>query len=144
MSEQEIKMTDKELRYIALFSTITGADVVDCVETDNYLVFVVSKGHLTKALGKGGSKTKNLANLFKKRIKIIEYSDDVVEFVTNALRPVRVEEVKLAQRDDGKVIVVARVHPEEKGKTIGKGGKNITALKAIINRHHRLDSIIIE
>lgn len=144
MSDQEIKITDRELRYIALFSTFTETDVVDCIETDDYLIFIVGKGQLTKAVGKGGVKTKSLSALFKKKVKVIEYSDDVKEFIANAMKPIRVEEITLTERPDGRLIAIARVPPEEKGKTIGKGGKNVETLRRIVRRHHKVESIIIQ
>ena len=51
-----IKFTSREMRYIALFQSITGATVKDCiVDNDlNRIIFVVKEGNIGMAIGKKG------------------------------------------------------------------------------------------
>ena len=48
----EIVLTEDTLRYISLFEAITKANVKDCMDTDDKLVFVVDKGQGNIAVGK--------------------------------------------------------------------------------------------
>jgi len=51
-----IKFTSLEMRFIALFQSITGATVKDCiVDSDlNRIIFVVKEGNIGMAIGKRG------------------------------------------------------------------------------------------
>ena len=51
-----IRLTSREMRYIALFESITGANVKDCIIDDelNRIIFVVKQGDIGAAIGKGG------------------------------------------------------------------------------------------
>ncbi|MEM4343772.1 MAG: hypothetical protein QXT91_05485, partial [Candidatus Caldarchaeum sp.] len=71
-----IKLTEKEMKYIQMFETVTGAAVIDCVEEGETLTFIVRQGDMRKALSNKGSKIKELVRVFKKRIKVVEFTTD--------------------------------------------------------------------
>lgn len=144
MASQKVKFTERELRFISLFQEYTGTTVRDCVEDENMLIFVVDRGELGQAVGRRGIKAKELSNIFQKRLKIIEYSDDVAAFIANALKPANVKQVKVLEKDGGVKIAIAEVDPSDKGMTIGKGGKNIDLIKQIVKRHHGIEKIVIQ
>ncbi len=144
MSSQKLKFTEKELRYISLFQEYTGTTVKDCIEDESLLVFVVDRGELGQAVGKRGLKAKELSNIFQKRLKIIEYSDDAAAFIANALKPANVRQVKVLEKDGGVKIAVAELDPNDKGMTIGKGGKNINLIRQLVKRHHGIEKIVIQ
>ena len=68
-----IKLTGKEMRYIALFESITGASVKDCIldEEANRVIFVVKEGDVGMAIGKGGKNIHLLERMTSKRHEII-------------------------------------------------------------------------
>jgi N utilization substance protein A len=51
-----IKITCDEMRYIALFESISGASVKDCIvdEAEARAIFIVNPGQVGVAIGKGG------------------------------------------------------------------------------------------
>ena len=51
-----IRFTGREMRYIALFESITGATAKDCIVDDelNRIIFIVKEGDIGAAIGKGG------------------------------------------------------------------------------------------
>jgi len=51
-----IKITADEMRYIALFESISGASVKDCIidEEQGRAIFIVNMGQVGVAIGKGG------------------------------------------------------------------------------------------
>ena len=139
-----IKLTDKEMRYISLFEAATGANIIDCIEYGDLVVFVVGEGELPKALSSRGFRIQNFAKLIKKRIKVIEYSKDPAKFIQNALQPAKLlEPVRMSERPDGRKIAVAVVDPKYKAMAIGREGRMIELVRLLARRHHKVNHVII-
>ena len=121
-----IKLTSVEMRFIALFQSITGATVKDCiVDSDlNRIIFVVKEGSIGMAIGKRGKNIHYLEKITGKKHEVIEHSDNPAQFIKNALKPAKVDEVRITERMDGKTIAVISVNPKDKGVAIGKNGRN--------------------
>lgn len=140
-----IKITSTEMRYIALFESITGANVKDCIvdEEQGRVIFVVDEGQLGLAIGKGGRNIRTLESMTGKKHEIIEYSEDPVQFIKNALKPALVKEVRLTERTDGKKIAVVTVNPRDKGVAIGKNGRNAEKLRFLAKRYFDMQNVSI-
>jgi N utilization substance protein A len=140
-----IKFTSTEMRYIALFESITGASVRDCIidEEKGRIIFIVNKGQIGMAIGKGGKNIRILERMTGKRHEIIEYSDDPVEFIKNALKPAMVKEVRITERPDGRLMAVVTVHPRDKGVAIGKNGRNAERLRFLAKRYFQIQNVSI-
>lgn len=139
------KLTDKEMRYISLFEAATGANVIDCVESEGIIVFVVSPGDLPKALARRGAKIQQFARMIKKRVKVVEYSEDPAKFLQNALMPAKlIEPVRISERTDGRKVAVVTVDPKYKGMAIGKEGRTIELVRYLLRRHHKIDHVIVQ
>ncbi|MEM0375093.1 MAG: NusA-like transcription termination signal-binding factor [Nitrososphaerota archaeon] len=142
-NREGLKITEKEWRYIAIFEQLTDVEVLDYLELDDLIVFMVRKGDAGKAVGKGGRKLTDLSQLLGgKRVKVVEHSDDLKEFLVNAMLPANVKEVEITERD-GKVTAIVRVPEEEKGKAIGKGGKNLKAVRELLRRHFKVERLVL-
>ncbi|MEM1943562.1 MAG: NusA-like transcription termination signal-binding factor [Candidatus Caldarchaeum sp.] len=140
-----IKLTEKEMKYIQMFETVTGAAVIDCVEEGETLTFIVRQGDMHKALSNKGSKIKELVRVFKKRIKVVEFTTDASAFIKNLLYPAEViEPVKISERPDGKTVAMVTVNPRDKGVAIGKDGKNINLVRLLAKRHFNIEHISIQ
>ena len=135
-----IKFTSVEMRYIALFQSITGATVKDCiVDTDlNRIIFVVKEGSIGMAIGKKG---KNIHQLEKH--EVIEHSENPAQFIKNALKPAKVDEVRITERMDGKTIAVISVNPKDKGVAIGKNGRNAERIRFLAKRYFQIQNVSI-
>lgn len=140
-----IKITSTEMRYIALFESITGASVKDCIvdEEQGRVIFVVNEGQIGVAIGKGGRNIRTLESMTGKKHEIIEYSEDPVQFIKNALKPAMVKEVRLTERPDGKKIAVVAVNPRDKGVAIGKNGRNAERLRFLAKRYFDIQNVSI-
>jgi N utilization substance protein A len=140
-----IKITSTEMRYIALFESITGASVKDCIvdEEQGRVIFVVNEGQIGVAIGKGGRNIRTLESMTGKKHEIIEYSEDPVQFIKNALKPAIVKEVRLTERTDGKKIAVVTVNPRDKGVAIGKNGRNAERLRFLAKRYFDIQNVSI-
>ena len=140
-----IKLTEREMRYIQIFETVTGASVVDCVEDNDLLAFVVRKGDLGKALAKKGQMIKEISRMLRKRIKVIEFNEDPKVFLRNVLHPAEVyEPIRVTEKADGRKIMVVMVNPRDKGIAIGKDGRNIDLARYLVKRHFQIDHVIVQ
>ena len=125
------------MRYIALFESISGASVKDCIvdEIEQRAIFIVNQGQVGVAIGKGGRNIHTLERMTGKKHEIIEYSEDPVTFMKNALKPAAVREIRVTERTDGKKMAVITVNPKDKGVAIGKNGKNAERLRFLAKRY---------
>ncbi|MEM2114389.1 MAG: hypothetical protein QXS12_02940, partial [Candidatus Caldarchaeum sp.] len=55
-----------------------------------------------------------------------------------------IEPVRVAEKPDGKKIVVVSVNPRDKGVAIGKDGKNINLARLLVKRHFNIDHVTIQ
>ena len=140
-----IKLTSVEMRYIALFQSITGATVKDCIVDDdlNRLIFVVKEGNIGMAIGKRGKNIHQLEKMTGKKHEVIEHSENPAQFIKNALKPAKVDEVRITERMDGKKIAVISVNPKDKGVAIGKNGRNAERIRFLAKRYFNIQNVSI-
>jgi N utilization substance protein A len=141
----EVKLTTEGIRYIALFESLTQAIARDCYVDDenDRVIFVVKKGDMGLAIGKNGNNINRVKRSVGKHVEIVEYSDEVDEFVANALQPVFVKKVQVVVKENRKLAYV-EVMSKDRGISIGKNGRNIQRAKLLAQRHHGLADVIIQ
>jgi|ERR1035437_6105944 N utilization substance protein A len=141
----EVKLTTEGIRYIALFESLTGAIARDCYVDDenDRVIFVVKKGDMGLAIGKNGNNINRVKKSIGKHIEIVEYSDEVDEFVANALQPVFVKKVQVVVKENRKLAYV-EVMSKDRGIAIGKNGRNIQKAKVLGQRHYGIEDVIIK
>lgn len=140
-----IKLTSNEMRFIALFESITGATVKDCiVDNDlNRIIFVVKEGDVGMAIGRKGKNIRLLERMTGKKHEVIEHSENPAQFIKNALKPARVKEIRITERPDGKTIAVVSVNPRDKGIAIGKNGRNAERIRFLAKRYFEIQNVSI-
>lgn len=133
------------MRYIALFESITGATVKDCIIDDvlNRIIFIVKEGEVGIAIGKRGKNIHMLEKMTGKKHEIIEHSEKPAQFIKNALKPARVNEIRISERTDGKTIAVVSVNPKDKGVAIGKNGRNAERIRFLAKRYFQIQNVSI-
>jgi N utilization substance protein A len=133
------------MRYIALFESITNASAKDCIvdEEQGRVIFIINEGQIGVAIGRGGRNIHTLERMTGKKHEIIEYSEDPVRFIKNALKPAFVKEVRVTERADGKKMAVVAVNPKDKGVAIGKNGKNAERLRFLAKRYFQIQNVSI-
>lgn len=127
----KIVLDMQAMQTIALFEQLTGAHVKDCVPSDEQVIFIVHEGESAKAIGRGGQHVRNLENKLKKRVKIVEYHTDVMQFVKNVVAPLELKEVKM---EDSTVFLSAK-DLKTRGLLIGRGASNLRLFEAIVQRY---------
>jgi N utilization substance protein A len=140
-----IKFTNTEMKHIALFESISGASVKDCIVDEEHgrVIFIVKEGDIGAAIGKGGRNIRLLEKMTGKKHEIIEHSEDPVQFIKNVLKPAVVKEVRITKRSDGKTIAVVTVNPRDKGVAIGKNGRNAERLRFLVKRYFQIQNVSI-
>jgi len=140
-----IKITSQEMRFIALFESITGATVKDCiVDNDlNRIIFIVKEGNIGMAIGRRGKNIHLLERMTGKKHEVIEHSENPAQFIKNALKPAKVDEIRISERPDGKTIAVVSVNPRDKGVAIGKNGRNAERIRFLAKRYFQIQNVSI-
>jgi NusA-like KH domain protein len=115
------------IQSISLFQNLTGSSVVDAISDGDEIYFVVAQGQYGSTVGKGGIKVKNAERVFKKYIKVFEYSENMEEFLRNVLPGIQ----ELSKQEK---LVTVKIRQADKAKAIGKGGKNIRIITKFLQR----------
>lgn len=144
MSEK-IKLNPDEFRLLSLFQTVTTAIARDCVIDDKMerVIFVVNKGQMGMAIGKGGSNIKQLQNVITKKIELVEYSDNPIDFIKNIFNSNMINEVKLNDRIDGTKQVLVVVDIKKKGLIVGKDGRNVDKARTLAKRYFNISNVLV-
>jgi transcription termination/antitermination protein NusA len=142
---EKIKLTSDELRLMSLFQSITSVTARDCVVNDKMdrVIFIVNKGQMGLAIGKGGMTIRQLQNVVAKKVELFEYSEDASDFVRNILNPQMVNDVKITQRTDGSKQVVVLVDAKRKGVVVGKEGRNAEKARLLAKRYFQISNVLI-
>ena len=139
----DIQLSNENMQYINMTSKITNTDILDCMITDDKLVFIVKKGQLGAAIGIKAKNLEKLRGLFKKVIKFVEFDSDKERFVQNLCKPYKINNVVLEGEGDSTVAKV-EVDISDKSKIIGKNGRNIEVIRKLASRHHSIKDVQIK
>ena len=135
-----------EVRFINLFEMLTGAGAKDCIVDDENerIIFVVSEGEIAQAIGKGGANVHRVEVKMNKKIDVIEYSKDPLQFVRNLLHPLKPKNVYLAEKSTGEKVINVEVERKDKSVIFGSGKRLYNRLKMLLNRYHGISNIEVQ
>jgi transcription termination/antitermination protein NusA len=142
---EKIKLTSDELRLISLFQSITSAIARDCVvdEKMERVIFIVNKGQMGLAIGKGGATIRQLQNVVGKKVELVEYSDDPSEFIRNILNSDMVNEIRINDKMDGTRQAIVIVDAKKKGVVVGREGRNAEKARLLAKRYFQISNVLI-
>ncbi|MDP3728695.1 MAG: hypothetical protein Q8R18_04555 [bacterium] len=123
---------------INLFEKSTNAKVKDCFIEGDTLVFVVHPKELRKALEKGGEKIKRFSFSAKKRVRVIEFNENIEKFAMNLLYPLRPE----TEFKDGILLIHGR-DAKEKGQIYGREKTNLKRIQGIIDKYFKVEVKVV-
>ncbi len=132
-----------------IFADMLGVQPKDVVEDkeESRLIFVVEKGDLGRAVGRGGRKLKTMKRLLKDDInmdiEVVEYDDTPEGFIKNLLSPARVPKVEVVRDRDGQLVATAYVAEQDRSIAIGKNGRRIKRARLLARRWFDIDNIKI-
>ena len=139
----EIKLDADTLRIFAMFEGMTKASLKDVIDEEDRIIFVVEEGQIGRAVGKGAANLKRLRENMQKEVVLIGYAADREQMLKNVFHRFQVESVEWEDRN-GDIIAHVKVPQEEKGKAIGKGGRNIQLARMLMKRHHSVADVSVE
>ncbi|MEW5840365.1 NusA-like transcription termination signal-binding factor [Nitrososphaera sp.] len=141
----EIKLTSDELKLISLFSSVTSATARDCIVDDKMdrVIFVVNKGQMGLAIGKGGATIKQLQQVVGRKVELVEFSDNPADFIRNMLNADMVSDVRINDRMDGTKQAIVTVDQRKKGAVVGREGRNAEKARLLAKRYFNISSVLI-
>ena len=148
MAEKRVVLGPEAFRFLKMFKEMTGVMSIDVVidEEIGRLIYVVAKGDLGKAVGRGGRRLETMRKMVLKDlglgIEVVEYDDDLRSFIRNLLSPARVDEIELSG-EGNEVLVTARVQEEDLGIAIGRGGRRAKRARVMAKRWFNVDNVKI-
>jgi len=132
----KIKYTSDIIQYISIFESLTGARVRDCILND-FILFIVHENEMGKAIGKQGSNIKRVENTLKKKIKLVEFNNDVPQFVQNLIYPVKAKEIK---EEEG-IVTIYGEDTKSKGILIGRDRRNLNFINEVVKRYFEIGEV---
>ena len=133
----DILISNESIQYINMAANILKIDVIDCIVSEERLIFIVKKGHLGIAIGLKGKNLEKLRKLFKKNIKFVELDENKEKFIKNLCKPYKINNLTIEGSGDS-IVVKIEANASDKSKLIGKGGSNIDIIRKLANRHHSI------
>lgn len=139
----DIMLSNEDMQYINMANKVTKTDILDCISTEDKIIFIVKKGQLGAAIGIQAKNLEKLRGLFKKTIKFVEHDSDKRRFIINLFKPYKINSVTL-EGDDNSSVAKVEVNVGDKSKIIGKDGRNIEIIRNLARRHHGIKDVQIK
>ena len=128
------------MKVMSFFESRTRAKLKDCLTLKDFIIFVVQPGQIGKAIGKKGSNVRMLEYSLKKRIKIVEFSDDAAVFISNLIYPLKAKDIK----QQGSTVIIYCDDVKTKGLLIGRSSQNLRNTEKIVGRYFGVEHIRVE
>ncbi len=137
MIQQKISFDTDMLKFMGLFENITHAKLKDCFFDRDKLVFLVESGEMGKALGRNKTHITKLEKMLKRKIKIVEFDPERVNFIRNYLAPLKISDIK----EEEDIVTITGPDTKTKGLMIGIKAQNLRNLEKIVSKYFQLDEI---
>jgi N utilization substance protein A len=129
----------KERRYIEELRILTKSTALDCLIDERFdrIIYVIKPGDMGLAIGKKGENIRRLQSVLGKRIEMVEYAEQLHDFVVNIFKPAEVVQVE-KNEEVGQITVYVRKR-SDLGIAIGKNGCNIEKARMLCRRFFGLE-----
>ena len=124
------KLDQDTLALSSFLERLARVRVKDCFKDRDTIYFVVNKGSMGKALGKGAENVKKLQRDLNAKIRLIEFDDDAIKFIQNVILPLKVEEIE----EHDNFFIVRDSNKKTKSLLIGRDGRNLITLNRAVKR----------
>jgi len=126
------------LKLISIFEGLTGAKVKDLLPEEKP-TFIVEKGQMGLAIGRGGSNLKRVERAMKKQVKVIEFDEDITKFIRNYVFPINKIEVKF----ENKLVEIKGQDTKTRAFLIGRDKSNLKRMISVVKRFFDIDDISV-
>jgi N utilization substance protein A len=137
-----IKLSLDDIRFISLFEKVTKANVKDCIVNieKNKITFVVNEGQAGIAIGRGGMNIKKLEEQLKRRVEVLEFSEDPLRFLANIFRPIRILNAYVSEKSTGTKAFNAQIAKDNLGMVKAK----MKTAKELLEKYFHFDEINLQ
>jgi transcription antitermination factor NusA-like protein len=115
ITDLDVKIS-KLLYQLELEHSIRDVSFVKAVESRSIIVIIVGKGEIGNLIGKGGKTVKFLQRSLRKKIRIIEDTEDVKKIIQDLLHPARILGMNILYLPSGEKKYKIRVPKEDERK----------------------------
>jgi N utilization substance protein A len=129
-----VKLGTQTIRTIAAFEKMTRVHARDCIIMEDSIYFLVNPGKIGAAIGKNGSNIREVSKAFGKNVRLFAYHEKPQEML-RAMVPTA------KSIDLGKENASITVPSSDRVAVIGRKGRNIKAIKEIMNRHFSIKTV---
>lgn len=137
MTSQKITFDTDMLKFMGLFENLTRAKLKDCFFDRGKLVFLIDQGEMGKALGRNKSNIVKLEKMLNRKIKIVEFNPNRLQFITNYLAPLRITDIQ----EEGDVVTITGTDTKTKGLIIGIKAQNLRNLEKTVSKYFKIEEI---
>ena len=95
MSNVTIKLDNSTIQKLAIFESITKSSLKDCIDEDEEITFLINSNDLGKAIGKNAINIKTLQRKFNKKITLIGFDINPLQFARNLFKPIPIKNITL-------------------------------------------------
>jgi NusA-like KH domain protein len=135
----KIKYDFDHIKYMVLFEKVTRTPLKDCIIDENQITFIINN-NIAKTVGKNGSNVKLLENKLGKKIKIVKFDDNCIQFTQNILY--HLKNIKIEKEENN--IIITGPDTKTKALLIGRNSQNLRKLESIIKRFFDIKEIKIK
>jgi len=132
-----IKYDENLLGAMSFFEKITRSNLKDCIVNNESIIYVVMTGFIGKAVGKNGCNVQKLQNALNRKIKIVEFNPNVLQFIKNYAYPLKITDIT----QDGDIVTVTGNDTKTKGLLIGRNAQNLRFLESVVKRYFDIKEI---
>jgi NusA-like KH domain protein len=131
-----IKYNNELIHFMSIFEHVTRTKVKDVIVGERIL-YIVSPGQISKAIGKKGANVRLLEQKLKKKVKFVEFSDDVAQFVQNLIYPINPQKISAADDE----VIIEDKETKTKALLIGRNSRNLAFLNSTVKRYFDIKQI---
>jgi len=119
------------MKFMSLFENITRSKLKDCIIKESMILFIVQPNEIGKAVGAKGVNVRKLERLLNKKVKIVEFNPEPVNFIKNLVHPLQVQEIT---EDEG-IYTLTPADLKTRGLLIGRNASHLRAYEEIVKRY---------
>ena len=120
----------KIMRYINLFSRISGVTPRHCFIYNSTVIFTVPEGKLPMAIGENGKNIKRMNEIISRKVKVVLIPKDVSDaekFISTIIYPAQMKSVEI----NGSQLII-NAGQQNKAMLIGRNKARLDEMKKII------------
>lgn len=118
------------MRYLNLFSKITGVRTKNCFVYNKTLIFAVPAEFISRAIGEQGRNVKEIVSILGRRIKIVPAPNSIVDserFISKIVEPITFNNFEISPNE-----IIITANRQSKASLIGRDKVRFLELDKII------------